>query len=132
MRQVLALVLLLALAASVCAQPVPRVAPPPHPHTLTLALGQEWWLSGVRLTPRQDGNRGGVVTQFRVETSRDGLAWTVAGTTTLLTVPPRTPTDLRFAAVLARLVRVVTMASADSQPWASIAEVQLIAGQAPP
>jgi hypothetical protein len=34
--------------------------------------------------------------------------------------------------VLARFVRVVTMASVSGQPYASIAEVQLIVGQAPP
>jgi F5/8 type C domain len=98
--------------------------PRPHPHTLTLDLGQERWISGVRLTPRQQGT-GGIVTQFRVEASRDGQEpFPIKAGTTPPDLPATpTPKDLRFAAVLARFVRVVTMASVSGQPFASIAEV---------
>jgi hypothetical protein len=101
-----------------------------YPHTLTLNLGQEWWLSGVRVWPRQDGSTGGMVAQWRAETSRDGQTWTLAGTTPVLPAGPA-PADVRWASALARYVRVVLLSGIAPQAgMASIGEVQVIQGQA--
>lgn len=106
-----------------------RGIPAPLPHSMTLDLGAVCWTDGVSYLPRQDGIPNGTLTQYRVETSLDGVAWTeqVAGTwpVNALVKTIRTP------AVQARYVRLVGLASAGDGPWASAADVGIFAVPVP-
>jgi hypothetical protein len=46
------------------------------PQTLTLDLGAEYRSSALVYEPRQDGNRNGIVTGYRIEVSTDGQSFT--------------------------------------------------------
>jgi hypothetical protein len=50
----------------------------PHPHDLVIDLGAPLTLRGFSYLPRQDGAPNGVVTDFEVALSGDGVAWRVA------------------------------------------------------
>lgn len=45
------------------------------PHQLTVDMGKEHWIAGFTYLPRQDGDRNGIVENFRFETSKDGKNW---------------------------------------------------------
>jgi len=48
------------------------------PATVTVDMGRQEWISGLGYLPRQDGNTGGSVSRYSVETSVDGRNWTMA------------------------------------------------------
>jgi hypothetical protein len=97
---------------------------PPLPHTLTLDLGAVLWVEGIAYTPRQDGNLNGTIVQYRIETTLDGLTWTVASTGSW----PGDASAKRslFPAVQARSVRLVALLS-NGTPYASATEVGVYA-----
>ncbi len=104
---------------------------PGYPHTLTFELPPgTWWVAGVRYLPRQSGT-GGMIKQFRVRVSDDGVQWTGKGTSPVLAAGAR-PALVRFAPVLARFVQFVALSPVTAGQWfASAAEVGVIQGQAP-
>ncbi len=99
-------------------------ASPPLPHTLTVDLGALLWVEGLVYTPRQDTSRNGTLSSYRVETTLDGLTWTLASTGTWPL--DATAKQTRFAAVQARSVRLVALVT-NGTPYASAAEVGVYA-----
>ena len=75
------------------------------PQSITLSLGDIYRVSGVEVTPRQDMSTNGVITQYKVYTSVDGVTFTQAGAGTwsddLLKKTARitTPTDAGFVKI---------------------------------
>lgn len=49
--------------------------PQKKPHTVTIDMGQAHRIAGLAYLPRQDGQLGGTVENFRFETSEDGVTW---------------------------------------------------------
>lgn len=103
---------------------------PPLPHTLTLDLGAVLWVEGLSYLPRQDGGLNGTLVQYRIETSLDGVTWTVASSGTW--AGDASAKRGLFAAVQARRVRLVGLAELHGQPWASAAEVGVYAVEGTP
>ncbi|GJI93991.1 hypothetical protein RugamoR57_07090 [Duganella caerulea] len=48
------------------------------PHTITVDMGQSHRIAGLVYLPRQDGQLGGTVENYRFDTSEDGVHWTAA------------------------------------------------------
>jgi alpha-L-fucosidase len=46
-----------------------------RPHAMTVDMGQPHRIAGLAYLPRQDGQLGGTVENFRFETSADGVTW---------------------------------------------------------
>jgi hypothetical protein len=109
-----------------------KTALPPLPHRLQLALLSEWWVAGLRYLPRQDAGFNGTIADFRVEVSRDGATWQEVAHGTWPAVG-KDWREVRWGPVLAKYVRLWAVSETHGNPaWTSAAEVQLIAGQAPP
>lgn len=51
----------------------------PMPHSLTIDLGESLDLKGFTYLPRKGRAQGGILDRYRVELSRDGKQWVVAG-----------------------------------------------------
>lgn len=100
---------------------------PSFPHELTLELNSLTRLHGLTFLPRQDNNRNGWIKDYTLHTSPDGNAWgepiaagTFAADAALKTV--------RFAnPVSARFVRLTARSGHANGPWASLAELGLLA-----
>ena len=104
-------------------------APTPYPHWVKLALPSEWWVAGVYYLPRQD-NANGRIKDYRIEGSRDKVTWTVLASGSF--APNDTSAKLvRFAPVLVRYVTLYGLSAWNGLPFASAAELGLIAGTAP-
>jgi hypothetical protein len=112
----------------------PAKPPPPLPHQLQLELPSEWWVAGLRYLPRQDNGVNGTIANFRVQVSRNGADWQeVARGTWPAPAPGKDWREARWGPVLAKYVRLWADSETQGNPaFTSAAEVQLIAGQAPP
>ncbi|MEQ4209282.1 discoidin domain-containing protein [Actinopolymorpha sp. B9G3] len=51
--------------------------PAPQPHTITLDLGGDYPVEAFIYQPRHDVNNNGIITRYRLSTSRDGESFTV-------------------------------------------------------
>ncbi len=98
---------------------------PQYPHELVVDLGEEMALKGITVLPRQSGANGFIAT-FALYASNDPDNWgpaVAAGTW------DKTP-DLKrvhFAeTVKVRYLRLVAQEGFDGQPWASIAELDVV------
>jgi hypothetical protein len=101
--------------------------PDPYPHQLIVDMGGPKKIAGFRYVPRQDGGTNGRVKHYRFFTSDDGVAWGAAASDGLL---PNTSkaTVVRFGApVTARFFKFVALSEQNGQPYASAAEVDVIA-----
>ncbi|WP_328473592.1 discoidin domain-containing protein [Actinoplanes sp. NBC_00393] len=103
------------------AAPVPAL-----PHTFTIDMKVTNLVSGLSYLPRQDGNRNGLIGQYRIETSTDGTVWAPPAATGAFidSAPAQTVT---FAPALARFVRITALSEAGNRgPWSSAAEFNLL------
>jgi hypothetical protein len=97
----------------------------PMPHELVIDLGREMPLRGITYLPRQDQSNGRIA-QAEVFASSDSAAWAMPvgelrgpGGSQLETLP--------FGhSVRARFLRVVVKSEVNSQPFAAIAELDII------
>lgn len=98
--------------------------------TLTLDLGAARWLGGLTYLPRQDGATAGIVKDYRIETSADGIAWTTAaeGSFDNIRNNPVEQTVPFATARQARWVRFVALADVDGGTAANAAEISLLPG----
>jgi hypothetical protein len=103
---------------------------PGFPHEFTVELEQPARAAGVKLLPRQDGNPNGWIRGCDVRVSDDGQQWStpVIGTfrrdaqeKTVLFAAPRT----------VRFIRVTATGGFDDQPFASLAEFDIVPAESP-
>lgn len=99
--------------------------PAPFPHRLTLDTGQIGPVTGLALTPRQDGSPNGNLGQIRVEVSVNGSYWrNVAGAVLADTNAQK---SVQFPPVNARFVRLIAFTEAGNRgTWSSLAELGLL------
>jgi len=103
-------------------------SPSPLPHHWTLELQRPVALKGLRLVPRQDGNPNGQLAECEIQVSDDGKAWETVARQSWDNRPVEReilfagPRDTRF-------IRIVAIREIRNQPFASIAEVELILNQ---
>jgi hypothetical protein len=98
---------------------------PGFPHEVVIGFDQSLRLQGVRLTPRQDGNKNGWIKDYAVYMSEDDRAWgaPVAEGTFAANAKPK---EVKFGAPSAgRFLKLVAKSSFDDQPFASLAEVEI-------
>ncbi|GAA4602481.1 hypothetical protein GCM10023107_60500 [Actinoplanes octamycinicus] len=98
----------------------------PLPHTFTVDMKVTNLVSGLSYLPRQDGGRNGLIGQYRVETSMDGVSWAPPAATGAFADSQAAQT-VTFAPALARYVRLTALTEAGNRgPWSSAAEINLL------
>ncbi len=110
-------------------QYTPTLAPLPHWVQIDLQGGL-WWTSGLTVWPRQDTSPNGLIKDYRIEASPDGVTWTVLASGTWPS--SRAPQTVRWAAVLTQAVRLVVLTNQSGNAyWASLAEVTVLGATQP-
>lgn len=104
---------------------------PGFPHELVVGWDAPATLTGLRLLPRQDGNRNGWIKDYLVFTSQDGTDWGEPKARGAFEATDAEKT-IRFPQpVSARYLKLVAVSSFDpSQPFASLAELTLLVAEA--
>jgi hypothetical protein len=97
------------------------------PHEIVLQLAKPAVVRGLAILPRQDGNPNGTIKEYACYASADGSNWgepvakgTLAAGAARKTIEFAQPREARF-------VRLVALSSAKDGPFASIAELELLA-----
>jgi hypothetical protein len=100
---------------------------PPFPHHVSIAFESPATLAGVRLLPRQDGNSNGWIKGYEIYAGNDGKNWGAAVARGVFEKDAQ-PKDVRFgSAVTCRYLKIVATAGFGDAPYASLADVELIA-----
>jgi F5/8 type C domain/Glycosyl hydrolases family 2, sugar binding domain len=105
-----------------------------YPHHVTIDLGATRSLDGVRLMPRQDGQKSGLIDRFGIDLSEDGSTWERVAESRfdgakeqLVEFPARyVGNRLVGGSRVARFVRVVAESGQDGTPHATLAEVCVV------
>ena len=98
---------------------------PSHPHWIDIDLGTVQDLDGFRYLPRQDGGVNGRVGEYAFYVSMDGVTWgsPVATGTFQNTAQEQ---EVLFAMTQGQYVRFEALSEVNSQPWTSVAELNLL------
>jgi hypothetical protein len=102
---------------------------PPPPHELQIDLGATYDIAGFRYLPRVDGLKNGRIAAFEVLVSTDGVTWSapvVSGTL----ADTSAEQQVVFAATSGRYFRLRVLSEVMGQPWAAIAELNVLASDA--
>ena len=105
-----------------------RPTSPEHPHSLTIDFGERLAVSGFLYTPRSDANRNGTLLGYRIELSGDGTTWTTAKEAEFQNMV-NNPTERRVdfeQSHQAQYMRLTALSEVSGQPWASVAELDVI------
>jgi hypothetical protein len=95
------------------------------PHELVFDLSKPVMLSGCRLLPRQD-SRAGWIKDYAIYLGPDGVQWGDPVAKSALSPNPQMKVIEFKHPVAARFVKLVALSSFDNQPWASLAEFDVI------
>ncbi|MEZ4773171.1 MAG: discoidin domain-containing protein [Bacteroidia bacterium] len=99
---------------------------PAHPHELQLDLGETLEITGFRYYPRQDGSQNGNIEDYEFFLSNDGTNWgSAVATGTFPSTSDEHAVD--FSPQYARYVRLVALSEVNSNPWTSVAELDIMA-----
>jgi hypothetical protein len=98
---------------------------PAHPHEIQIDLGATYALTGFRCLPRQDKDDHGIVAQYQFYASTDRTSWGTAVASGTFN-GDRNEKRVMFTGKTARYVRFVALSEINGQPWASVAELDLI------
>ena len=96
---------------------------PPHPHEIQINLGASYDINAFRYLPRQFGSNGRI-RNYEFYVSVDGVNWgspVASGTWTKNTSEKR----VTFATKTGQFVRLIALSSFNSQPWTSLAELNV-------
>ncbi len=99
---------------------------PGFPHELTVGFEELIPFKGLSLLPRQDGNRNGWIGEYEVYVSADGASWSgpIARGTFEATADKKV---IDFAQTMtARFVKLRALSGFDDQPFASLAELEVL------
>ena len=98
---------------------------PAHPHEIQIDLGATYALTGFRYLPRQDKDDHGMVAQYQFYAGTDRTNWGTAVASGTFN-SDRNEKRVMFTSKTARYVRFVALSEINGQPWASVAELDLI------
>jgi len=101
-------------------------APAPLPHALTLWLRDATPVRGLTILPRQDGNRNGLIRDYEILASADGKDWGAPVATGAFDRTAAAKTVTFDRPVTARAIRLVAKKGFDSQPFAAVAELDIV------
>lgn len=104
---------------------------PGFPHELTIGFAEPLALTGVALLPRQDGNRNGWIREYELYVSADGESWSgpVARGVFEETAEKKKVNVPRTMTV--RFVKLRALSGFDNQPFASLAELEVLVERSP-
>ena len=98
---------------------------PTCPHEIVFHLGDLYVVGGFRYLPRQDRIINGIVADYSIYVSKDGIIWgdavatgTFAGDTT--------EKEVTFTGKNGRYVRFAAMSEVNGNPWTSTAEINIL------
>ena len=102
-------------------------ASPGYPHEIVLDMKKEIPVPGLRLLPRQDGNRNGWIKDIEIYCSRDGKDWGAVVAKFTLTNDSRWKIVTFPGPVTTRYISVKALTPQDANhPWATLAELDLL------
>jgi len=100
---------------------------PAYPHELVLDMKKEIPVLGLRLLPRQDGNRNGWIKDIEIYCSKDGKEWGAAVNKSTLGNDGRWKTVAFSGPVMTRYIKVRVLTPQDAKhPWTTLAELDLL------
>ena len=100
---------------------------PAHPHTIELDMGAIYDTCGFGYVPRQDGGDNGMIANYTLELSADGVSWTEIASGVLVNdMTDFSERLLGFPTTRARYVRLTSYSEVDGGPWASAAELNML------
>ncbi len=98
---------------------------PGYPHEIQIDLGKTYQINGFRYLPRQDGSVNGTIKKYEFYVSEDGVNWgswiaagTFEGGTSIK--------EILFAPKAGRFVHLRALSEANGNPWASMAEIDVL------
>ncbi len=103
-----------------------RSSSPAYPHYLQLEFPKETQLRGLTYAPRADGNTNGWISKYQVFTSTDGNDWGKATAEGAFEISAEKKTIIFDEARSCRYIRFVALEGMNAQPWAAIAEIDVI------
>lgn len=96
----------------------------PYPHEIQIDLGQSYPVVGLAYLPRQDGSENGMIGQYEIFVSTDGVNWgtrTAQGTFSKNNLEKQT----FFAAKSGRYLRLRALSEVNGNPWTTAAELDV-------
>ena len=100
---------------------------PPPPHEIQINLGASYTLLGFQYLPRQDGSDNGKIKQYEFYVSSDGTNWTLVSSGLLMTTAgDKSQKTVTFGAIQGQYVRLREITEINGNPWASMAELNLL------
>ena len=103
-----------------------REAQPGFPHEFVLRLDRPIQLAGFTLLPRQDGNRNGWIKDYALYVSMDGRDWGEPVSRGAFTAGESLKAAKLTKPATARYIRLVALSSHNGQPFAAIAEFDVL------
>ncbi len=101
-----------------------------YPHEIRIDIGKPYPIDGFRYLPRQDGGLNGTIKKYEFYVSEDGVDWgsaVAAGTFDIGT----SEKEILFAPKTGRFVRLRALSEINGNPWASMAEIDLLVEASP-
>ncbi len=103
----------------------------PLPHSITIDMHATNYVSGLTYLPRQDASSNGIIGQYSISVSADGVNWG-APVATGTWADDKTLKTAVFNSVSGRYVRLTAFTEAGNRgPWSSAAEIGLLGGEPP-
>jgi peptidoglycan/xylan/chitin deacetylase (PgdA/CDA1 family) len=99
-----------------------------HPHWMEVDLGQQYCVCGFRYLPRQDSSLNGTIENYEFYVSPDGFNWGSASATGTFTPANHSEKEVIIPCRYGRLVRLVALTEINGQPYTSMAELTVLAG----
>ena len=96
-----------------------------HPHEIQIDLGSAYEIDAFRYLPRQDGGLNGTIRDYEFYVSVDGIDWgspVATGTFAADTQEKEVPVPV----VTGRFIRLVILSEIAGNPWASVAEINVL------
>jgi hypothetical protein len=101
-------------------------AKPPYPHELVINMGKPITVAAVRYLPRQDGNPNGWIARCEVYLSADGKDWGEPAARGAFKKGPAERILRLEKPRRARFLRFVALEGFDDNPWAAVAELDVV------
>ena len=103
-------------------------SPSAPPHEIQVNLGISYRLVGFQYLPRQDNNDNGKIKQYEFYVSSDGNSWTLVSSGVLMSIPgDKSQKTVTFNAIQAQFVRLRELTEINGNPFATMAELSLLA-----
>ncbi|HMK28802.1 MAG TPA: discoidin domain-containing protein, partial [Terriglobales bacterium] len=101
---------------------------PGPPHEIQINLGSSYTLAGFQYLPRQDSSDNGKIKQYEFYVSSDGTNWALVASGVLMTTSgDKSQKTVTFNAIQGQYLRLREINEIHGNPWASMAELSVLA-----